>query len=519
MSTNSGDNLPASEDGVLLLGQQLQNPYLVSNMTMAYNQLRTQGVPSLYPVDVRATHYYVKFKPENFWQYDVLANDENLDLYEYPLDYSIAKTGDRYHDPSLPDSVPTYQYAAVPVNFQFNDTIPYDIIDPLYIPEEDEKLLGDADQNESYVDRLLDEAYILTGNFDDTLGAGGRKGLNRGIKPQEGARFTPGGRIRVFDTRLNSLIGLEGIRVRARRWFTVRKASPDFNGNYRMAKSFKRKCNYSLWFATSRFRVHEHYFGTTKWVHGPKQKGDWNLDMEDGYRRFASHVFRGAYRYTFGDIDGLERPNTGSGKRLLLVAVNDALSAGSGISWVIIPHIRIGRFGGGAEGNGEYASDEVFSTTCHEITHTTHSERWGGLGAVQYAQVERRIQESWAVAVEWWLTGLEYRGRGIADYGTETYAVEVQYPNQFAFQYWRPNISATYTTLFINLIDDFNEVGVNFTGRTAIVNDQVTDYTIAGIEQDILPDSYGLFSLNAALKNHRPAGVTDAAIDNLLSFY
>ena len=65
--------------------------------------------------------------------------------------------------------------------------------------------------------------------------------------------------------------------------------------------------------------------------------------------------------------------------------------------------------------------------------------------------------------------------------------------------------------LFINLVDDFNDM----TGFTGSPNDQVTGYTLA----NFLRESFGLSTLSAQLKTHRPAGVTEAQIDLLLSFY
>ena len=50
-------------------------------------------------------------------------------------------------------------------------------------------------------------------------------------------------------------------------------------------------------------------------------------------------------------------------------------------------------------------------------------------------------------------------------------------------------------------------------------NDQVNGYTLPIIEQKMLKHSYGLWSIGVQLKNNKPAGVTDAQIDLLLSSY
>src|SRR5688572_23388579 len=102
----------------LVLGEKLINPFAIDNMQRAYQNLqeKNDSVSFLFLKTLRPTHWYVRFLPENFEQYDLLVSDTTLALYDHPLDYEISEPGDFYHDPSLPDDVPTYQYARVPVN-------------------------------------------------------------------------------------------------------------------------------------------------------------------------------------------------------------------------------------------------------------------------------------------------------------------------------------------------------------------------------------------------------------------
>lgn len=195
------------DEGEIILGEKLKNPYLVKNMQQAYNTLMEQGGFDCNQIEVRPTHYYVKFMPRSLDQYEVLDHDSSLNLTEYPLDYAIVQDGNSYHDPSVPQGDVTYQYAAVRIGYNFNDTIPYEIIDELYIPEEDENLVSDSNDDENNpnwdcIDKLLDQAYLQTGNFDDILGAS----EYQRSKP----RYHPGGNIQIFDTRLNANIGMDG---------------------------------------------------------------------------------------------------------------------------------------------------------------------------------------------------------------------------------------------------------------------------------------------------------------------
>ena len=493
--------------GDVILGTKRQNPYSVTNMASAYSSILRKGISSNKPVSIRNTHYYVKFKPQNLDQYEVLSRDSTLSLSDYPIEYTIVQNGNRYHDPSLPADVSTYQYAAVKVGYTFKDTISHQIIDNLYIPEEDNTISGTS--NKPFVDKLLDEAYIRTGNYEDTV---------KFDSQNPARRYNPAGKIQLFDTRIGALIGMEGVRVQARRWFLIYSATTDFNGNYRMNNSYKRDCNYSIWFATTRFSIREHLFSLTSYINGPKQSGDWSYDINNGYDRFVGHIFRGAFRYHNKDIGGLQRPDRWLGKRTLYIG-KDSYGSSSGINYIILPILKIWRYKDAEQ--AEYSSDEIFSTTCHETGHTSHVITMNA-GPIQYIQVSRQLQESWAIAIEWFITHIEYANRGIANYGESDYhpANFPQYPNDQAYQYWNLTVNNTYTNLFINLVDRTNEFNQNYPGwGINIINDQVAGYDLASIEQNILKHSYGLSSLNTQLKSNKPAGVTDAQIDLLLSHY
>lgn len=123
-------------------------------------------------IRVRPTHYYVKFYPSTEEQYEVLDSDSLLNLSEVPLDYEIVQDGNFYHDKSVPPDGVTYQYSAVPIDFKFYDTIKYEILDTLYIPEEDELLVNennddDTNPNLDCIDKLLDQAYLQTEHYGD----------------------------------------------------------------------------------------------------------------------------------------------------------------------------------------------------------------------------------------------------------------------------------------------------------------------------------------------------------------
>lgn len=292
-------------------------------------------------------------------------------------------------------------YVSVKNDYKFNPKIRKEVLANLYIPESD-KVLADLNIKEkiagkSFLDALIDEALILTKNYADTLK----------VKKAKGGRiaWNPSGTVRVWDTRLNQLIPLTGVRVQAQRWFTYYTVTTDQNGFYQSPWGFDRPANYSLYFDTWAFDVRSGTFGQA-WIDGPKQDEPWNVDLWNGLERFYAHVFRAAFRYHFGDIGGLTRPFLG---HPLKYAAFDETGEAQGVNignWSIFgtnPNILVYRF---VAIFGELDSDEIFSVTSHETAHSTHPLTMNA-GVIQFGQVDNRIAESWATAVEWHITQLE----------------------------------------------------------------------------------------------------------------
>lgn len=106
------ENLPDVQ-----LGKQLENPYSVDNMKKAWRNLQeNENAYRMMTDSISTTHLYLKFKPANEDELSLLKEDSTLDLYTYPLDYEIPEGLDHYHDPEIVDSLPTYQYCAVPLD-------------------------------------------------------------------------------------------------------------------------------------------------------------------------------------------------------------------------------------------------------------------------------------------------------------------------------------------------------------------------------------------------------------------
>jgi hypothetical protein len=117
-----------------ILGNQRTNPYTLANMRQAYNNLGYSALP------VNATNQYVRFLPNSAQQLSILDSTldaQGLEMFDAPIDYDILQEGDYYQDPSIPDSLPTWQYAVVPANFQAPTGITYQVLSQIHIPTDD----------------------------------------------------------------------------------------------------------------------------------------------------------------------------------------------------------------------------------------------------------------------------------------------------------------------------------------------------------------------------------------------
>lgn len=443
-----------------------ENPYSLANMKKAYQALQTTARNVMPASDLKATHYYIKFLPANWEEYTVLVNFDTLNVYNYPLDKDIENPAN-YRDPSTPENMPMPQYASVPVGLNIDALgVRYEKLEDLFIPDDFEapansqspelQALHSSPAKRDFIIQLVNTAMVQTGNDDDV------------IKPTTArAAYVPSGRVQVYDTKVNGYIPLEGVRVEARRWFTTHHGYTDANGNYRVNGDFKRECNYSLIFETGEFDVRSGNFGQAR-LNGPKQNTPWNINIAGGLHGHHSHVFRGAYEYLHKNNLGIGIPSYGSKIKIGAFDKDDDDKNG-----VAHPSTRtLGVFDVIKIYNPDRPSDEVFSTTVHELGHLAH---WNQNRSA-YNEAEAKVAESWARGVQWVFTNRVYRS---------LLPQEPNYQILRGWQHlnWRENdatFNAGYTPIVIDLIDNINQRIVN-NDDANYPPDNVSGFTIADV--------------------------------------
>lgn len=505
MKRSSSPDFSFTSDGAIVLGDTINDPYRLENMRRAYRNINDGNAPI---PDVKANHRYVRVLPADRDGLNAIEADTNLLLFEYPLHYEIAVRGTYYHDLTVLDSTLTWLYSVVPMNYQFPAGTREELIYYVYIPPTESK--GD------FYDQLEEEAYRVAG-YEDEDGGAKANGL-----------WTPSATIQVWDDLLQRNIALQGAKVTARYCTKVRVGITNSSGFCYVNGDFRYKVNYAIKWESSYWVIRDGMFWAA-WYNGPKLKGHWDLTISGGKSlRFAT-IHRGAYKHYYGYNFGLYRPVSPFGRTK--ICYMDTYSDNMGIYWGswpdmgLLPDIKIW---GKENASTYYPTSLVFGTACHELAHHSH---WLYISAIQYAQVNILIYESWANVVEWAFTNDEYYKLGLKYnvLNAKNYNHEMG-----GRQHW---VGGSYSPIFVDLIDDFNQrdstnfycynqqthvyESIKHGGGSSYPDDRVAGYTLSYIQNHILNHAYGLSSLYTYVKQNKPSGsnVTNSDIDLLFAKY
>ena len=442
------------------LGKRIDIPYSIENLQKAYNSLSPSSKAKINIEEIIPTHYYIRFSPKNALELDILRNIKpRIFLSEVPLDYEVTSGGTFYHDPSLPEDVPTYQYSTISVERwnQLVDTLSVEaqILIKAFMPDYDYEEINTKgirySMDDDAYELLLAEAYKIT---------------NTPIEPNistKGAEWHPQGTIMAYDNICNTLIPVPGVRVRATHLLKVHEALTDTSGHYYL-KSFKNPVRMKVIWESDDWDIRSESLGQATYD-GPKiSGGTWDLNADSTFEktiRYAA-IQRAAYRYYYGNNCGLSRP--GNDRKEKIGYYHEALDDIYGdynrqLGATIWTDIRIA----GKDENGLREPSNIFSTSCHELGHATHYIH----SSNNYSHSSDRLIESWARFTQYILTIQEYRELSVESalyyYPYSSFPTLFHPDNEYNFQE-RPNSSSnsdyydTYTPFFIDLYDDYNQL-------------------------------------------------------------
>lgn len=395
-------------EGCTVLGDQIEIPYTTDNMRRAMAAVRAGNkaavVGAMTEDDIATTHLYLRFAPRDSADVMALETDTTIMFSDVPMDREIAAAGDYYHDPSLPDSVPTYQYCAVRVGQPLPD-VPHETLAELFLMEET-NVYDDAETEngnkaaDPLWETLEAEAYAMVG-LSDYL-------KEDGDEPAAGnkAKWRPGGRLRYEDTTSKRDIPMEGVPIRYRRILVVHQCCTDAEGNFNFGRMRGKVSYYAKW---QRDDFHIRGMGKAvtvakTWLSGRgRRRVDFVIrpDRSEAWK-YAS-VFRAAHYYYYKHAElGLSRPfDNNLWIRFSSRLPGNAMGQYFRMNIPLVSDVYIYYHHPGLRTSRDY-----FNVTAHEIGHCAHR----GWGFQNYKKSGDKVRESWAQGVAWHITNKVYPG-------------------------------------------------------------------------------------------------------------
>lgn len=307
-AVSSDEYLEECEEGTeIVLGEQLQNPYEITNMRNAYALITRKGlftgaanIPSAPTVNM----YYYRVLPASSEELDIIVENEDIYYTTVPYDYQIDEwCGDYYMDPDCPDSL-TWLYAVVPANYGFPEVGEVEVLADLYIPEEVEnvpegkidgvglleyvayKLTGNLSEWEN--EDIIYYESILSNSSSSNIVAQSQKAKGRWL-----AKSYPTGTISVHNTTTGNYDGIDGVQIIINNLVKICSCVLDENGQYTSVTPFRTKVWYTIRFYNTQTKTSilpkVPLYGSALYFFGRHSKTGYNAQIE-----YSSKVWRHA---------------------------------------------------------------------------------------------------------------------------------------------------------------------------------------------------------------------------------
>ncbi len=516
-------NAEKNERNVIRVIRKLENPYSVSNMKKAYTALQKEGKMSA-PMNIEATHLYVRFLPKDTAEIQKLYNDTTMHLFQFPLDCELSE-GTFYQDPELKGSDLKWLYTRVPVGY-VSPISGYEVLEELYLPAPEYY----SNQSQQVARRLFSPEFAsnwevleeksleLTGNLEPTTE---QEPDNDG---KQLAPWYPKARIRVYDDLLaekgkaDPYIPVPGALICTFWWFDWQYGVTDENG-YATINKKKRKVNWSLEWRNTHWEIRDFLFFTAIYKGGKGSNSNWYLDINDSYSKAYAHVNRAAYTMFYGDNLGTHDKNHNNiyvgGRKIKITVSNKNNPSVYGVNYghalPVLSQMTVYM----KYNNKEQPSNVLFATTVHELIHSFHAinmNNWFN----DFYKVSDIICESWAEAAECYVTSNTYQkllnDNHYQYYNMQGWAINKKTNNVINGHY------KEYTPIFIDLIDNYNQSNYHIIDGYEFPNDNVTGYTLEELRW-MLRTTFNLSDLKRNVKEVRNNSILLNNIDKLFETY
>ena len=448
-----GDDIGQLYPYELNVTDSLPNPYSISNMRLAYEsacEKYGESVFGNFSIDnIGLSHYYVKFEPNTEEQLDKLVeyfNNRGVIFFDYPL--HCETYGEGMVKSSLTGIMPLY--ACIQCNITLPYFCNYTILDNIYMPDDQIGTIATLNANGipiNAMEILIDEAYCLVGEEST----------------RTNEKWTPNGRLMVWDDLLCRAVPLEGVKVVARNGFKIAVGYTDENGYFSVNKTFNRNVKYSIIWEDSKWDIRRGTLGQAKFHNGNKTYNSWNVTFDNNHEaENYAHIHRALRYHFYSGYPGLDQVS--SDRKVKVAYLNQVNNTKLGQFNIELPIggpiCDITVFG---KTSGEISdiygqlvhSYYIIGTVLHELGHAS---MYTQIGKRAYNNTELILRESWAAFVCWLQTTdfYELYGCGNLIQGTRNGSA-VDSPNFFNIQSWWKDSGVAGTPMIIDIFDNNNQ--------------------------------------------------------------
>lgn len=416
-----------SDEKEIILGNKIDNPYSVENMQKAYSNLmsiKSKNSNTLKKtgetINISVNHHYVRFWCNTPEDKDKLT-DLDIKFSEFPLDQEIEEEGEFFieEDVSTENFEGSWVYTSLLADFDYNSlSLKYEILEDLFLfedaqgedIEEDEGVLAKAsDIQISFYAALEEEAFRITGNLEKEIDKNKDNNLQqRGCWFFCSGRTQPKGTIKVYNTVTRQPDPVVGVKVRTYRWFVWGHGYTNENGYYKINKKYRGNPWYSIDFdnPSNKIKIYSTWLSLSDATYRAwtQSKNGYNKTFyTNSYGWRFSTVNNAVVKYRkyckdlgIGTFNSKMRINVTSGSgsasapmlkhtygfigfnshaSLSNFFINSTLGAivnsvGFIVRLGLLPDIWI-------QGNASQGTDGVYSTTFHEMAHSSHFAKVG----------------------------------------------------------------------------------------------------------------------------------------------
>ncbi len=511
---------------IRILGE-IPNPYKLSHAQTALENLKSTHSRMTMPTTIRTTSKYVVFKPATIAQADSLLLKTDLELFPYPLHLEIEGNLEEYREPTLTEEQPDWLYTVVRADFQFPTDVPYQVLENLYIPYDDENI---ANAQREVLPQFMEWLDEFERNAEIAAGVPAEEAQRRG-------RWTPKGNIQVFDNTIinplnpdlviNRAIPCHGAKVRIRNGVLFFHTLTDMNGDFNFGRSVRNKVDYGIVWEREDYIIKDmssirRIANIPAFLKGPKLQGEWNTTISDRKHSYFATIHRAACDYYYHTPFGLETPpkrhwwfGKGSILAYLRKQRNDEYG---GDFYSVGPHqagfyMRIF--------DADRQKIDIYATTIHEYAHASHLRLRSNGNTYAFNSVHLfvsltncELRETWATAVEWAITSYKYRfflgGNQPFLYKENDYQLRSRNDER---------MTDGYTPLMIDLIDEENQ-SLRFNPPTnSLPNDEVIGFTIKDCENAIRGNIRNFGDFYGRIIALTTASYQINELDQLFAFY